>query len=97
MNTRAGRDDALEEAGEDAAERRGEAEEERFEADIERLEDDLDAREDDYVSAAFSDVWSGRAFDDGVNLAKVHVLLGLSLLAMGVLRLMWRATTPLPP
>ena len=89
--------DQLEEIGEETAERQGEAAEERFEAEIDRLEEELDAREDEYVSDAFWNVFSGRLVDDGISLPETHVLLGLSIMALGLLRVLWRATTPLPP
>lgn len=89
--------DRLEDLGEDATEARGERAEEAFEAEIERLRDELDAREDEYVSEAFSDVFSDGALADGLSLPEAHVLLGLSLILLGVLRMAWRRTTPLPP
>jgi cytochrome b561 len=82
---------------EDEAEQQGEAAEEQAEAEIERREDALDAREDDAASGVFSDVVGGDAFADGLSLPELHVLLGLSVIALGVLRLAWRRTTPLPP
>jgi cytochrome b561 len=82
---------------EDAAEEQGEAAEERAEAESERREEALDAREDDAVGSVFSDVVTGRAFSDGLSLPEVHVLLGLSVLALAALRILWRRTTPLPP
>lgn len=81
--------DALEDSGEEAAERHGEAAEEQFENEIDRLEDELNAREDNYVAAAFD--------EPGVSLPEVHVVLGLSIMLLGVVRLLWRGTTPLPP
>jgi cytochrome b561 len=81
--------DQLEDSGKEAAERQGEAAEERFENEIDRLEDELDAREDNYVAAAFE--------EPGVSLPEVHVALGLLILLLGVLRVLWRTTTPLPP
>ena len=89
--------DELEELGEERAERQGEVAEERFEAEIDRLEEQLDAREDEYVSDAFFDVFSGRFVDDGDSLPEIHVLLGLSIMLLGLLRVPWRAATPLPP
>lgn len=89
--------DRLEDAGEDAAEARGEAAEDAFDAEIDRLDDELDAREDSYLVDAYADVTSGRFVDDGVSLPEVHILLGLFILALGVTRVIWRATTPLPP
>lgn len=89
--------DQLEEQGEAAAESRGEAAERAFEERIDRMEDELDARADDYVGDAFSSVLSGRFLDDGISGPELHVLLGLSILALAILRTLWRATTPLPP
>jgi cytochrome b561 len=89
--------DALEEAGEERAEQQGEAAEERFENEIDRLEDELDAREDDYVGDAFGDVVTGDALDGGLALPELHVVFGLSLLVLGVLRVAWRAVAGLPP
>jgi cytochrome b561 len=82
---------------EEWTENQGEAAEEFFESEVERLEDELDAREDEYVSAAFSDVFSGDLFRDGLSLPEIHVLLGLSIMLLGLLRVAWRAATPLPP
>jgi cytochrome b561 len=89
--------DALEEAGEEQAERQGEAAEERFETEIDRLEDELDAREENFVADAFSDVVTGRFLDGGLSLPEVHVLLGLSLVVLGLVRVLWRAGAGLPP
>jgi hypothetical protein len=82
--------DALEDAGKDRAKEQGDAAEDAFKDEIDRLDDQLDAREDDYVSAAFSDVFSGDAMSDGLSLPEVHVLLGLSIMLLGVLRVLWR-------
>lgn len=87
----------FEESGEDQAKRQGEAAEERFENEIDRLEDELDAREDNYVTDAFSDVFAGRFADDVVSLPEIHVLLGLSIIVVALVRVVWRTTTPLPP
>jgi cytochrome b561 len=89
--------DALEDAGKDLAKERGDFAEDAFKAEIDRMEDDLDAREDEYLSAAFSDVLSGDFLHDGLSLPEIHVLLGLSILILGVLRVVWRMATPLPP
>lgn len=82
--------DQLEEAGEDAAKQRGDDAEERFDAEIDRTEDELDARED---ATAFADV----SIADGVSLPEVHVVLGISILLLAVIRVGWRRATPLPP
>jgi cytochrome b561 len=92
-----GRIEALEDASKDRAKQQGDATEDAFMDDIDRLDDQLDAREDDYVSAAFSDVFSGDVMNDGVSLPEVHVLLGLSIIVLGLMRVVWRAATPLPP
>ncbi len=89
--------DALEDAGKDQAKDQGDAAEDAFKDEIDRLEDELDAREDDYVSAAFSDVFAGDFLGDGLSLPEAHVLLGLSIIALGLLRVVWRVTTLLPP
>ncbi|TQM12039.1 cytochrome b [Pseudonocardia kunmingensis] len=75
----------------------GEAAEERCEEQLELREDALDARQDDVVGDALSGLFSGRAFGDGLSLPEWHVLLGLSIIVVAVVRLLWRATTPLPP
>jgi len=82
---------------EDEAEGRGDAAEEQAEAGIERREDALDAREDDAASDVFSDVIGGDAFADGLSLPELHVVLGLSIILLALLRTAWRRTTPLPP
>ncbi|BBY18857.1 cytochrome b/b6 domain-containing protein [Mycolicibacterium litorale] len=89
--------DALEDVGEDRAEQQGEAAEDRFEAHIDRLEDELDAREDNYVADAASGLISGDGFTDGLSRAEVHVLLGLSLVALALARVVWRRVGGLPP
>lgn len=60
-------------------------------------EDKLDAREDNYVADAFSRLVSGDVLNDGVSLAETHVLLGLSSMALGLPRVIWRAGAGLPP
>ena len=89
--------DALEDAGKDQAKEQGDAAEDAFKAEIDRLEDQLDAREDDYVSTAFSNVFSGNFLDGGLSLPEIHVLLGLSIMLLGLMRVVWRVATPLPP
>jgi cytochrome b561 len=78
------------------------AEEDRFDRLEEACEQAQDVREqdaDDAVGSAWSDVWSGGLLDDsgGLGLPAWHVLLGLAIVAIGVLRVVWRRTTPLPP
>ncbi|MGY1802408.1 cytochrome b [Blastococcus sp. SYSU D00922] len=89
--------DAEAERLEEEAEGRGEAAEEQAEAEIERREDALDAREDDAAGDVFSDVVTGDAFRDGLSLPELHVVLGLSIMLLGAVRILWRRTTPLPP
>lgn len=89
------------------------AEEERLdqlEESCERAQDLREQDADDAVASAWSDLWSGGGVDgvDGVSgvdggadsrlaLPGWHVLLGLAIIVVGVLRLVWRRTTPLPP
>jgi cytochrome b561 len=74
---------------EDFVKDQGEAAEDMFEGEIERLEDSLDAREDNSVAAAFA--------EPGLSLVEIHVVLGLSIMVLGLLRVLWRMATPLPP
>jgi cytochrome b561 len=89
--------DADAERREEEAEGQGEEAEERAEAESEAREDALDAREDDAAAEVFSDVLTGEAFGDGLSLPELHVSLGLLIILLGVIRLAWRRTTPLPP
>ena len=83
------------------------AEEERLDQLEESCEQAQDLREqdaDDAVASAWSDLWSGggpggsgSGPDSRLALPGWHVLLGLAIVAVGVLRLVWRRTTPLPP
>ena len=74
-------EEQIKEQGEDA--------EELFEPEIERMEDALDAREDSFLEGAFA--------EPGLSLPEVHVLLGISIMVLGLLRVLWRIATPLPP
>jgi cytochrome b561 len=91
---------------EERAEAQGDAAEERFEEQADRLREQFEADQDaveirfdddEFVSAAFADVVSLDFLGDGTAAPEWHVLLGLSLLALGLVRLLWRRTTPLPP
>lgn len=95
---------------EEAAEARGEAAEEAWDAEEDRLrdafeaeqeaeEERLDARldDDEYVDDAFTEVVELRFAGNGISEPEWHVLLGLSLIALGLVRILWRWTTPLPP
>jgi cytochrome b561 len=86
-----------EERDEDAAERRGEAAEERFEAAIERREDAAGALDDEPGRQELHDVVSGSVLDDGVSRVETHVLLGLGVALLGVVRIARRRVVPLPP
>jgi cytochrome b561 len=74
---------------EELAKHQDEATEEWLENEIDRLDEGLDAREDNYFADAFA--------RDGLSLPEVHVLLGLSILLLALVRVLWRATTSLPP
>ena len=74
-------EEQIEEQGKDA--------EELFEPEIDRMQDALDAREDSYFTGAFA--------EPGLSLPEVHVLLGISIILLGLLRVLWRIVTPLPP
>jgi cytochrome b561 len=76
------------------------AEEDRLDRVEDRCEAAQDLREedaDDAVGTAWSDLWTGDLGDGGLTLPGWHVLLGLSILLVAVLRVVWRSTTPLPP
>jgi cytochrome b561 len=76
------------------------AEEERLDQLEERCEDAAEVREqgaEDAVGAAWSDLWAGDLGGGGLSLPGWHVLLGLTIAAVGVLRVVWRSATPLPP
>ena len=76
------------------------AEEDRLDRIEDECEQQQDAREDaaeNPVDTAFGDLGDGGIFDGGLTLPEWHVLLGLTILAIAVLRVVWRVTTPLPP
>jgi len=74
---------------EDFAKQQDEATEEWIENEIDRLEGGLDAREDSYFADAFT--------QEGLSLPEVHVLLGLSIILLALIRVLWRSATSLPP
>jgi len=92
------RADALEERREEQAEREGEAAEERLEAEVERREEAADrtGEEGDHADVA-RELLSGDGLGDGLQGLELHLVLGTLLLLVGLLRLLWRRTTPLPP
>ncbi len=89
--------DLAEERGEEAAEQQGEAAEERFEAEIERQEEAADRLDDEPGAQEMRDVASGSVLDDGLSGVEGHVLLGLGIFLLGVVRLVRRRVVALPP
>jgi len=71
------------------AKHQDEATEEWLENEIDRLDEGLDAREYNYFADAFA--------RDGLCRPEVHVLRWLSILLLALVRVLWRATTSLPP
>ena len=74
------------------------------EAREDRLEDACEARHErreeaaeDGVGTAWSDLWDGSLLDGGLSGPEAHVLLGLGIVLLGLVRVLWRSTTPLPP
>jgi cytochrome b561 len=92
------RADALEERREEQAERDGEAAEERLEGEVERREEAADRVDagGDHAEVARA-LLTGDGLSDGVQGLELHLVLGTLVLAVGLLRLLWRRTTPLPP
>ena len=66
------------------------AEEDRTDRLEDACEERLDRRED-----AAGEGYG--AFDGSFGAVELHVLLGLSIIVLGVLRVLWRSFTPLPP
>ncbi|WP_419706417.1 cytochrome b [Promicromonospora sp. NFX87] len=83
------------------------AEEQRLDELEDRCEQAQDVREEDAedaVGTAWADLWSGDLPGDlagdpagGLTLPGWHVLLGLAIVAIGIVRVVWRRTTTLPP
>lgn len=76
------------------------AEERRLDELEDRCEQAQEAREEDAeeaVGAAWSDLWAGDPGAGDLTLPGWHVVLGLAIIAIGVLRVVWRRMTPLPP
>ena len=86
MDADAGTDRADErlDAREDACESEDDAAEERCEEALDRQEDVVE--EDAYA-----------VLDGSFDVVDLHVVLGLVILALAVVRTVWRVTTPLPP
>jgi len=89
QEARENRQDARADAAEDRQEGRADAAEERQDAAEEAAEDAL--------GTAWDDLWSGDIGAGGLSRPELHILLGLAILAVGLVRLIWRRTTPLPP
>ncbi len=70
---------------------------ERAEEQAELAQELPEEEADDPVGTAWDDLISGELGADGLSLPEVHVLLGLAIIALGVLRLAWRRLAPLPP
>ncbi len=72
--------------------------------ELDRLEEECEAAQDlreeeaeDAVGTAWTDLLSGDLADGGLTLPELHVLLGATIVALGVLRILWRRASPLPP
>jgi cytochrome b561 len=70
---------------EEAAKARGKAAEDRFDERADRLRDRFESRRD------------ARDADEEGRASVLHLVLGSALLGLGLARLLWRRTTPLPP
>lgn len=89
--------DAFEDRSEERAEERGEAVEQRLEAEAERRNEVVDALPDSAGTSELTGVVTGGAFTDGLSGIEAHLLIGLVVAALGLVRLVWRRCTPLPP
>lgn len=74
------------------------------EAELDRLEEECEAAQDlreeeadDLVGTAWVDLRTGDLGDGDLSLAELHVLIGLTIIGLAVLRLLWRRFSPLPP
>ena len=85
------------EAAGDVADVDCDSEDDRLEERCETRQEGREEAADDAVGTAFSDLGSGDLFDGGLSLPETHVLLGLAIILLGLVRVLWRATTPLPP
>lgn len=76
------------------------ATEERLDRREDRCENAQDRHAEaaeDAVDTAWSDLTGEATLGDGLSRPEIHVLLGLVLIALAVLRVLWRSTTSLPP
>jgi cytochrome b561 len=92
------RADGWEERAEERAEQHGEAAEERVDVEADRRDEAADRLGDrgDHADVAEA-LLTGEGFRDGLQGIELHLTLGTVLLVVGLLRLLWRRTTPLPP
>lgn len=85
---------------EERAKARGHAAEQSFKEQADRLEDRFRARQLD-AARRFEEQLRAREAEldeqEDSDVSALHVGLGLTVLALGVVRLLWRRTTPLPP
>jgi cytochrome b561 len=85
---------------EEVAEGQGEAAQERFEEEADRLENEFEERQESEDRRTEEQVRTRKAEIDGLedsDVSTLHIGLGLAVLALGLVRLLWRRATPLPP
>ena len=68
-----------------------------LEDQCEEAQDLREEQAEDTVGTAWSGLLDGDLTDGGISLPEAHVLLGVTLVALGVARLVWRRMAPLPP
>lgn len=73
------------------------AEIDRVEEACEREQERLEARAEDPLGTAYADLAAGDIHSGGFTLPELHVLLGLTVLALALTRVLWRRTAGLPP
>lgn len=75
------------------------AQDDRLDQLEERCEDSQELREEqaeDAVGTAWSDLLAADVTGSGLTLPELHVYLGVTIMALGVLRVLWRRVVPLP-
>jgi cytochrome b561 len=82
------------------AEARGEEAEDRFDEEADRLEDEFRSRQE-AADQRFEERLDAREeevdAEEDSDVSALHIALGIGVLALGLVRLLWRRTTPLPP